>query len=76
MLRPAPGVRGGTLARFENLRSSQYKWLEAKCHAVNCTLAPWLASESRQPMNKSKFIFDETAVGVGMRYEFEELLYE
>ena len=56
--------------------SPQYQWLEADLRAVNRTRTPWLVVESHRPMYESESIYDEAAVGVGMRYEFEKLIYE
>lgn len=55
--------------------SPQYEWLRADLEAVNRTLTPWVVVESHRPMYESETQWDNIAVGIGMRFEFEELLY-
>lgn len=54
--------------------SRQYKWLKSDLSAVNRTLTPWLVVELHRPLYLNVDCYGQNAVGIGMRYEFEDLL--
>lgn len=56
--------------------SDQYKWFEADLSAVNRTLTPWVIVESHRPMYHIENVPRNTKVGIGMRNEFENLLFD
>mmetsp|Transcript_18585 Transcript_18585/g.22772 ORF Transcript_18585/g.22772 Transcript_18585/m.22772 type:complete len:764 (-) Transcript_18585:40-2331(-) len=56
--------------------SEQYQWFENDLKSVNRTLIPWIIIETHRPMYNNEDIPKNTKVGVGMRNEFENLLYD
>jgi hypothetical protein len=56
--------------------SLQYNWLEADLNTVNRTLTPWVVVELHRPLYFNEALWRDLAVGIGMRYEFENLLGE
>lgn len=56
--------------------SDQYEWLENDLKSVNRTITPWLVVEMHRPMYNSVRYWGGATVALGMRSEFEDLLYE
>ena len=57
--------------------SPQYEWMVKDLSSVNRTVTPWLVVEVHRPMYQSeKDRWDQNNVGIGMRYEFEDVLYD
>lgn len=56
--------------------SDQHEWFVEDLKSVNRTLTPWLILELHRPLYQSEFWWVQNAVGVGMRYEIEDLLKE
>lgn len=55
--------------------SPQHKWLESDLKNVNRKAkTPWLVVESHRPMYHSEMVWEDNAVGLGMRSMFEPLL--
>ena len=56
--------------------STQHTWLRADLEAVNRTLTPWIVAELHRPMYEPESFWDNVAVGLGMQFEFEDLLLD
>jgi hypothetical protein len=56
--------------------SPQHEWLEAGLAAADRSLTPWLVVEVHRPIYQAEAWWDQIAVGIGMRWEFEDLLYD
>jgi hypothetical protein len=56
--------------------SPQHDWLVRDLQSVNRTKTPWLVIESHRPLYEGQTDWVNNAVGVAMRYEIEDLLYE
>lgn len=52
----------------------QYEWLENDLRSVNRTRTPWVILESHRPLYNAEAEWEQNAVGIGMRLEFEDLL--
>jgi hypothetical protein len=55
--------------------SPQHKWLARDLAMVNRTVTPWLIVETHRPLYEGEASWDQNAVGIGMRYEMEDLLH-
>ena len=58
--------------------SPQHTWLEADLLAATARrgITPWLVVEVHRPMYNSQMYWEQNDVGIGMRMEFEDLLYD
>ena len=56
--------------------SPQRDWLVSDLVAVDRSRTPWLVLELHRPLYEAEAFFDQNAVGIGMRYEIEDLLYD
>jgi hypothetical protein len=56
--------------------SPQHAWLEQDLQSVNRTTTPWLVVETHRPLYEGEMYPDQYAVGVAMRYEIEDLLFD
>lgn len=56
--------------------SRQYEWLKKDLKEVNRKKTPWLVVESHRPLYEGEIIWDQNSVGVAMRFEIEDLLYD
>lgn len=56
--------------------SRQHKWLKNDLKRVDRTVTPWVIVESHRPLYEGEAIFAQNTVGVAMRMEFEDLLYD
>jgi acid phosphatase type 7 len=56
--------------------SPQYMWLQDDLRAVDRSRTPWLVVEAHRPMYQGEAIWAQNDVGIGMRFEFEDLLYD
>ena len=59
-----------------SLGSVQYEWLKNDLESVDRTLTPWLVLESHRPLYEGEAVWPNNAVGIAMRYEIEDLLYD
>ena len=57
-------------------KSRQFKWLENDLKNVNRTLTPWVVIESHRPLYHNEFVPDNLIVEIGMRNEFEDILFK
>jgi len=55
--------------------SRQHTWLEMELSSIDRTVTPWVILEAHRPMYNNEDIPKNTKVGIGMRNEFEDLLY-
>jgi hypothetical protein len=61
-----------------SIGSIQHKWLEYILRTTDRTITPWVIVELHRPlyeMEEALFVHPEN-VGIAMRYEFEDLLYD
>ncbi|KAL7580854.1 hypothetical protein ACA910_001127 [Epithemia clementina (nom. ined.)] len=57
--------------------SPQYDWLVADLsRSLNRSVTPWVIVETHRPLYESERFWDQNAVGIGMRYEIEDLLFD
>jgi len=56
--------------------SPQHQWFLHDLTTANRTITPWLVVEMHRPMYNSERVSGGAAVGLGMRSEIEDLLYE
>ena len=56
--------------------SAQYAWLQEDLQSVDRSRTPWLVVESHRPMYQAEALWGNNAVGIAMRLEFEDLLYD
>jgi len=56
--------------------SVQHEWMLEDLKSVNRSITPWVIVELHRPLYQSQIDYDQNIVGVGMRYEIEELLHE
>lgn len=56
--------------------SPQHAWLELDLLAVNRSTTPWLIVESHRPFYEGECCWEDNSVGVAMRLEMEDLLFD
>jgi len=56
--------------------SEQYAWLENDLKNVDRTVTPWVIVESHRPLYNSADVPDNNRVGIAMRDQIEDLMYE
>lgn len=56
--------------------SPQHRWLEKDLHAADRSLTPWVVVESHRPFYEGERYWNDNTVGVAMRYEVEDLLFD
>ena len=56
--------------------SRQHHWLRKELKAVDRSKTPWLVVESHRPLYEGEVKWTQNSVGVAMRVEIEDLLYD
>ena len=56
--------------------SPQYQWLEDNLRHVQRHVTPWVVLETHRPLYEGEIFWDQNSVGVAMRMEIEDLLYD
>jgi Purple acid Phosphatase, N-terminal domain/Calcineurin-like phosphoesterase len=59
-----------------SIGSPQRTWLENDLHHTDRSVTPWLIVESHRPFYEGEKLWNDYSVGVAMRLEMEDLLYD
>lgn len=54
--------------------SRQHSWLKADLNSIDRSLTPWVVVELHRPLYVNEMFWNQNAVGIGMRREFEHVL--